>query len=111
MAETNPDTLFKVGAHLETIYVDHMGENFLAEQCKYAPKKVSWFKPARTTPIMFHQNLAVEKDKESNKIRSWFYDSLKGMFVVKRYEGEIQYFTRNHANMRLQEVAKDGHHK
>ncbi|MFS8027755.1 hypothetical protein Hanom_Chr16g01502431 [Helianthus anomalus] len=56
------------------------------------PQHPEWFKKEREKLHDFYQVITVEKTEVTDKIISWIYNNLKGMFVVKHRGGVIQYF-------------------
>ncbi|MFS7914659.1 hypothetical protein Hanom_Chr02g00156161 [Helianthus anomalus] len=58
----------------------------------FTPQHPKWFRREREKLPDFYQVVTVEKTEATDKIISWMYSNLKGMFVVKRRGGVIQYF-------------------
>ncbi|KAJ0886964.1 hypothetical protein HanRHA438_Chr09g0385351 [Helianthus annuus] len=59
---------------------------------KLSPQHPEWFKKERERLPDFYQVITVEKNEATDRIISWMYNNLRGMFVVKRRGGVIQYF-------------------
>ncbi|KAJ0523901.1 hypothetical protein HanIR_Chr10g0498791 [Helianthus annuus] len=83
--EDMPSKFVEWGLEDEVLYEQENGKTF-------APEHPEWFKKERERLPDFHQVIKVEKSEATDKIISWMYDNLRGMFVVKRRGGVIQYF-------------------
>ncbi|KAJ0827439.1 hypothetical protein HanRHA438_Chr17g0825731 [Helianthus annuus] len=83
--EDMPSKFIEWGLEDEVLYEQENGKTF-------APEHPEWFKKERERLPDFHQVIKVEKSEATDKIISWKYDNLRGMFVVKRRGGVIQYF-------------------
>ncbi|MFS7994293.1 hypothetical protein Hanom_Chr12g01104191 [Helianthus anomalus] len=75
----------KWGLEEEVVYEQEDGKTF-------SPQHPEWFKKEREKLPDFYQVIIVEKTEATDKIISWMYRNLRGMFVVKRRGGVIQYF-------------------
>ncbi|MFS8022320.1 hypothetical protein Hanom_Chr16g01438101 [Helianthus anomalus] len=74
-----------MGVRREVVYEQEDGEMF-------TPQHPEWFRKEREKLPDFYQVITVEKIEITDKIISWMYINLRGMFVVKRRGGVIQYF-------------------
>ncbi|MFS7977430.1 hypothetical protein Hanom_Chr10g00903871 [Helianthus anomalus] len=59
---------------------------------EFSPQHPEWFKKEREKLLDFYQVVTIEKTEVTDKIICWMYINLKGMFIVKRSGGVIQYF-------------------
>ncbi|MFS7968160.1 hypothetical protein Hanom_Chr09g00794211 [Helianthus anomalus] len=73
------------GLEEEVVYEQEDGKTF-------SPQHPEWFRKEREKLPDFYQVITVEKTEATDKIISWMYNNLRGMFVVKRRGGVIQYF-------------------
>ncbi|MFS7988170.1 hypothetical protein Hanom_Chr11g01031491 [Helianthus anomalus] len=80
-----PSRFIEWGLEEEIMYEQEDGETF-------SPQHPEWFRREREKLPDFYQVITVEKKEATDKIISWMYSNLKGMFVVKRRGGVIQYF-------------------
>ncbi|KAM0063836.1 hypothetical protein Hdeb2414_s0003g00095581 [Helianthus debilis subsp. tardiflorus] len=80
-----PAGFIEWGLEEEVLYEQENGKTF-------SPQHPKWFKKERERLPDFYQVITVEKSEATDKIISWMYDNLRGMFVVKRRGGVIQYF-------------------
>ncbi|KAJ0604370.1 hypothetical protein HanHA300_Chr02g0049031 [Helianthus annuus] len=83
--EIMPPTFIEWGLEDEVLYEQEDGKTF-------TPEHPEWFRKEREKLPDLHQVIKVVKSEETEKIISWMYDNLRGMFVVKRRGGVIQYF-------------------
>ncbi|MFS8034527.1 hypothetical protein Hanom_Chr17g01582201 [Helianthus anomalus] len=56
------------------------------------PQHPDWFKKEREKLPDFYQVVTIEKTEATDKIISWMYNNLEGMFIVKRRGCVIQHF-------------------
>ncbi|MFS7925258.1 hypothetical protein Hanom_Chr04g00282521 [Helianthus anomalus] len=68
------------GLEEEVVYEQEDRKNF-------SPQHPEWFKKEREKLPDFYQVITVEKTEATDKIISWMYNNLRGMFVVKRRGG------------------------
>ncbi|MFS7945774.1 hypothetical protein Hanom_Chr06g00528131 [Helianthus anomalus] len=80
-----PSRFIEWGLEEEVIYEQENGETL-------TPQHPEWFRREREKLPDFYQVVTVEKTEATDKIISWMYSNIKGMFVVKRRGGVIQYF-------------------
>ncbi|XP_021995836.1 uncharacterized protein LOC110893021 [Helianthus annuus] len=80
-----PAKFLEWGLEDEVLYEQENGKTF-------APEHPEWFKKEREQLPDFYQVITVEKTEATDKIISWMYENVRGMFVVKRRGGVIQYF-------------------
>ncbi|MFS7890140.1 hypothetical protein Hanom_Chr00s000007g01615271 [Helianthus anomalus] len=83
----------------EVMYEQEDGETF-------TPQHPEWFRREREKLPDFYQVVTVEKTEATDTIISWMYSNLKGMFVVKRRGGVIQYFRIGYDLFSLPRVSK-----
>ncbi|KAJ0450404.1 hypothetical protein HanHA300_Chr15g0555931 [Helianthus annuus] len=79
--EVMPPTFVEWGLEDEVLYEQEDGKTF-------APEHPEWFRKEREKLPDLHQVIKVVKSEETEKIISWMYDNLRGMFVVKRRGGD-----------------------
>ncbi|MFS8019782.1 hypothetical protein Hanom_Chr15g01407701 [Helianthus anomalus] len=58
----------------------------------FTPQHPEWFRKEREKLPNIYQVIIIEKIEITDKIISWMYNNIRGMFVVKRRGGVIQYF-------------------
>ncbi|MFS8008774.1 hypothetical protein Hanom_Chr14g01276851 [Helianthus anomalus] len=80
-----PAKFIEWGLEEEVVYEQEDGKIF-------SPQHPEWFRKEREKLPDFYQVITVEKTEATDKIISWMYSNLRGMFVVKRRGGVIQYF-------------------
>ncbi|MFS7905626.1 hypothetical protein Hanom_Chr01g00049901 [Helianthus anomalus] len=80
-----PAKFIEWGLEEEVMYEQEDGKTF-------TPQHPEWFKKEREKLPDFYQVVTVGKTEATDKIISWMYRNFKGMFVVKRRGGVIQYF-------------------
>ncbi|KAJ0530079.1 hypothetical protein HanLR1_Chr10g0363021 [Helianthus annuus] len=80
-----PARFVEWGLEDEVMYETDGGE-------EVAPQHPEWFKKEREKLSDFYQMVTVEKTEATDKIISWKYCDMKGMFIVKRRGGVIQHF-------------------
>ncbi|MFS8022316.1 hypothetical protein Hanom_Chr16g01438051 [Helianthus anomalus] len=80
-----PSKFIQWGLEEEVTYEQEDGEMF-------TPQHPEWFRKEREKLPNFYQVITVEKTEITDKIISWMYSNLRGMFVVKRRGGVIWYF-------------------
>ncbi|MFS7929074.1 hypothetical protein Hanom_Chr04g00328291 [Helianthus anomalus] len=72
-----PAKFIEWGLEEEVEYEQEDGKTF-------SPQHPEWFKKEREKLPDFYQVITVEKTEATDKIISWMYSNLRGMFVVKR---------------------------
>ncbi|MFS8033828.1 hypothetical protein Hanom_Chr17g01574171 [Helianthus anomalus] len=77
-----PAKFIEWGLEEEVVYEQEDGKTF-------TPQHPEWFRREREKLPDFYQVVTVEKTEATDKIISWMYSNLKGMFVVKRRGGGI----------------------
>ncbi|MFS8002883.1 hypothetical protein Hanom_Chr13g01207311 [Helianthus anomalus] len=59
---------------------------------EFSPQHLEWFKKERKNIPDFYQVVTVENTEATDKIISWKYCDMKGMFILKQRGGVIQHF-------------------
>ncbi|MFS7930042.1 hypothetical protein Hanom_Chr04g00339501 [Helianthus anomalus] len=72
-----PAKFIEYGLEEEVVYEQEDGKTF-------TPQHLEWFRREREKLPDFYQVVTVEKTEAIDKIISWMYNNLKGIFVVKR---------------------------
>ena len=85
-----PKNFWSEGVEAEHVY--EAGE----EGMEVEPERPDWWKRKVERIPRMHQNIILDREMEKELIMSWMYDSLKGLFAIKRRGGIIQYFKNEH---------------